>query len=1835
MGGDPHWLAYFSSLLSQDTETYGVKRFHGLPSNQNHILQMRISTTKLAGILLFALSLASQKSNSQSIASSIAVSSGCPTSTISVSYTATGSFNEGNVFTVQLSDGSGFFTSPISIGTVTATTSGSIAATIPSNTVAGTSYRVRVVSSDPVVTGTQTSSKLVVNNMGSIGQPASQVICHATNTAAVNFTGAVSGSTYSWTNNNTALGLASSGTGNISAFMGTNAGTAAVTATVTVTSSEAAPAVYAYIPQTNGQLAIVNMATNSTTTNISASLGSQPMGMAVSPDGTRLYVGDQLGGSVSIINTATSAHVGTISGVGSGLLGLAVSADGTRLYVAVHNFNYVKVINLTDNSTVTTIAAVGPTGLTLSSDGAKLYVANENGHKISIINTATNAVLSNFETGVNPVGIALSPDGTKAYVTNYNSNGQVSGTVTVLNLATGTIITTIPIGNSAYGISITPDGSKLYVTNEEDGTVAVVSTTTNTVASTISLGSSTFPYGISITPDGTRVIVSCWGVENAFVINTTTNAVTSVSVPNGSLGIGNFIATKPGTCSDSKTFTIIVNPSPSLNLVNSQALCVGSQFSAINFTGSMGTAATYSWTNSNTSIGLASSGTGNIAAFTATNPFNSVQSSTMVATSSYTANGKTCIGGTRNFTMSVNPKPTVSTVTSQALCGGSATSAINFTNNSSGGTVTYQWTNDAASIGLSSSGTGNISSFTTINNTGVPIIANLSATATMSAFSVNCAGIPRTFTITVKPKPDVVPVASFSACSGSPVAAVSFSGNAPGTVFSWANNNTATGIPSSGLAAIDAFTATNTIASAIQSTVTVTPSLNGCTGTASNFVFTANSLPVAGITPSGIASFCSGSSVTLSSTGTGSRRWLLDGSPINNAIATDYAASVAGIYAVQLTSAQGCVGQSSNKLVSENTPSITALLLNSSVSGPQCAGTNILLSQTGGSLGTGAHWQWYSDALFTQAIGGQLVSANAAITVSPAASATYYLRAEGTTAPCSATASDNSVFVTVEIQPGTVAGSLPPGQSICANSLPSDLVLSGSTGSVSQWQSASDEAFTQNISTYSSGTILQGTAIGLLPGSRWFRAVVSSGGCTTAYSNAVLITVNSMPQVFGLSQGGSFCNGLGLPVSLLQSETGISYQLLRGGTPQGSPQSGTGAAMSFGVQGAGSYTVLGTTSFGCANLMLDAATIVDLGTFTAQIAANQNILCESGSATTITISGGPANGNVLVETNGSGAQLFQLNAAGFYSFSTGNLTTNTTYSITAVSNGQCTSPVRISTTVYVSALATDPAPSPVLCAGTRVMPIPFTGNFPAGTTFTWTAPNGTSIGLPANTGTGTELPEFIAVANGASAQSSDIRVVPNIAAAGCKIAVMVFRITVKPTPSVNAMADQLVCAGNATSVNFNGAIAGTVYSWTNSNTSIGLYAAGLGDIPSFATTNNSANSLISGTITVTPYIGTCAGNPSAFTISVRRSLVSFGYPGSPYCQGGVAQVQITGSTGGTFAAFSGGLALNASSGEISLGNSQPGTYLISYAVSDAFGCGGYAVSSVTILPKAVVNGVTNQALCAGATMASLPFSGNAQSYLWICSNTVIGLPASGTGNLPSFVAQNNTSQPISAQINIYPQGATASTCTGQPMAFRILVYPKPSVSSFAAPAYCRGVLTSAITFTSATPATTFTWTNSNTTIGLNATRGIGAFPSFIAQNINAPASGIVSSANILVVPTANKCVGTAYPFTITVNDCITQHGSGHGDEAAAKTASGLQISPNPVRSTMMVLLPVSKGAIYSVQVVSETGIAVTRPVSATGSQQAIDLSALRPGIYVLQVVHTKTGFVLRSPFVKL
>jgi YVTN family beta-propeller protein len=122
--------------------------------------------------------------------------------------------------------------------------------------------------------------------------------------------------------------------------------------------------------------------------------------------------------TVSVIDTATNTVIATIPAGGFVLTGVAVTPDGSKVYVANSgggNGNTVSVIDTATNMVTTTIpVGSDPIGVAVTPDGSTVYVANSgggNGNTVSVIDTATNIVTTTIPVGRAPfaLGVFIQP----------------------------------------------------------------------------------------------------------------------------------------------------------------------------------------------------------------------------------------------------------------------------------------------------------------------------------------------------------------------------------------------------------------------------------------------------------------------------------------------------------------------------------------------------------------------------------------------------------------------------------------------------------------------------------------------------------------------------------------------------------------------------------------------------------------------------------------------------------------------------------------------------------------------------------------------------------------------------------------------------------------------------------------------------------------------------------------------------------------------------------------------------------------------------------------------------------------------------------------------------------------------------------------------------------------------------------------------------------------------------------------------------------------------------------------------------------------------------------
>ncbi len=195
------------------------------------------------------------------------------------------------------------------------------------------------------------------------------------------------------------------------------------------------------------------------------------------------------------------------------------------------------------------------------------------------------------------------------------------------------------------------------------------------------------------------------------------------------------------------------------------------------------------------------------------------------------------------------------------------------------------------------------------------------------------------------------------------------------------------------------------------------------------------------------------------------------------------------------------------------------------VSGNQsiCSGTapsNLILN---GNTGNVLQWQKSTDSAFTTVVA--IANTTNVLTGSAIGNlnTTTYFRVLIENGNCSPVLTSN--YVTVMVNTVSVGGMVAHDQTIGFGTSPSNLILSGNTGAVLRWQKALDVNFNSPINIANTSNTLLGTTIGNLTTSTYFRAEVQSGACLSAYSNSILVTVNTITLGGIITPNQSICMG--------------------------------------------------------------------------------------------------------------------------------------------------------------------------------------------------------------------------------------------------------------------------------------------------------------------------------------------------------------------------------------------------------------------------------------------------------------------------------------------------------------------------------------------------------------------------------------------------------------------------------------------------------------------------------------------------------------------------------------
>lgn len=194
-----------------------------------------------------------------------------------------------------------------------------------------------------------------------------------------------------------------------------------------------------------------------------------PTAAAVLPPGPKIYVANESGNSVSVIDGNSLNVLATVDALNHSTHDVAVTRDGKLAFATNLASGKLSVI---DTQKLATVASLY-TGrrshvVTVTNDNRHAWVANISDDNISIVDTQTLRILGTIPVGNGPTGMTFSRDGRLAFVSNQGDRN-----VQIIDTASHRIVKSIPVGINPHFLTLGPDG-RIWGCNTGDDDIFVI-----------------------------------------------------------------------------------------------------------------------------------------------------------------------------------------------------------------------------------------------------------------------------------------------------------------------------------------------------------------------------------------------------------------------------------------------------------------------------------------------------------------------------------------------------------------------------------------------------------------------------------------------------------------------------------------------------------------------------------------------------------------------------------------------------------------------------------------------------------------------------------------------------------------------------------------------------------------------------------------------------------------------------------------------------------------------------------------------------------------------------------------------------------------------------------------------------------------------------------------------------------------------------------------------------------------------------------------------------------------------------------------------------------------
>ncbi len=1410
--------------------------------------------------------------------------------------------------------------------------------------------------------------------------------------------------------------------------------------------------------------------------NYQLMLGSTPIGSVIAGTSSALDFGlVTTAGTYTVVGTNASTYcVNTMAGsatVSISPLPTAFSVTGGGGYCLGGSGVHIGLSGSASGTNYQLLISGSPvSGGLLSGTGSALdfgLITTGGSYTISATTTATgcsNSMSGTVTVTVNPLPTAFTVTGGGAYCLGG------AGVAVGLNSSTAGVNYQLVLGSTPVGSPVAGTGAAISFglqTTVGSYTVIATNATTgcvNNMTGSVSVSTSPLPTVFSVTggggycAGGTGVLVGLSGSTTGTTYQLY-NGATLVGAASGTGGTISFgfqlaagtytvVATNTATgCvgNMSGSVTVTINPLPTVfTVTGGGTLCAGGTGVAVGLNGSV-VGVNYQLFNGPTLMGAPVAGTGSPITFGLQTAPGSY---TVVATNATTTCSANMSG---SVAVIVNPLPTVYTMTGGGgYCAGGLGVHVGLSASNTG--ISYQLMSGGP-VGSPLTGTGTALDFGWITTAGTyTVIATNTGTGCANSMSGSSV-------VVINPLPTAYTLTSVgtSYCAGGTGVVVGLSNSVSGVNYQLYVGSVATGSAVAGTGSAISFGAQT--AGGVYTAVGTVAATACSANMLGSITITVNPLPGA-FAVTGGGSYCAGGTgvlVGLSGSAAGISYQLMNGpatvgSPV---LGTGSALSfglqtTAGTYTVVATNTTtGCT----SNMTGTATVNINPLpaLFTITGGGNYCAGgTGVHVGLSGSVIGN--TYQLY---VGSTPVGAPLLGTGLALDFGwQTTGGTYTVVATNSTTGCSSTMTGTTTVV-VNALPTlyTVTG----GGNYCVGGAGVVVGLDGSNTGIS-YQLYNG---TTPVGTPVSGITGSPISFGLQTAMGMYTVVATNTTtmCSATMTGSASVSTYPLPVVYNVTGGGNYCTGgAGVVVGLSGSNTGISYQLMLGTAPTGAPVTGTGLAISFGLQtGAGTYTVVAmNTTTGCTNTMNGSAVVGINALPTAYTVTGGGNYCAGGTGLHIGLSGSNTGMTyrlylgitpVGAPIAGTGAALdFGLKtAAGIYTVVATNVSTT------------CTNTMTGSVTIAI-----DPLPTAYTlsgggnyCSGGAGLDLTLS-NSDAGVTYQLY--NGTSMVGTSMAGTGSGL-DF-----GFQTAAGTYTVMATDNATGCTSNTATVTIGINPLPTTYIVGGGgNYCAGGAgLHVTLSGSNAGITYQLMLGSTPVGGSVAGTGLGLDFGLQTAGGVYTVVATNTATGCVNTMTGSvnvvvnplPTAFSVSSTSST---------YCAGGAGvHVWLNSSeTGVDYQLYNGstavGVPVSGTGTTLDFGFwFAAGSYSI-VGVNATTGCVRTMTSSITIVvnPLPVVYTVTGGGgYCNGSAGVHVGLSGSNSgiSYELYRGGVGTGTIVSGTGFAIDFGLQTVAGAYTVVATN------TATTCTSNMSGTAtVVVNPVPAVFAVTGGGnYCAG-----------------------------------------------------------------------------------------------------------------------------------------------------------------------------------